>query len=101
MIRVLIADDHAVVRQGLKQILGDTREMVVAGEATNGQEVLDKVRAEAWDAVVLDISMPDRSGLDVLKGLKAERPKLPLLVLSMYSEDQYAMRVLKAAPLAI
>jgi two-component system invasion response regulator UvrY len=96
MIRVLIADDHAVVRQGLKQILGDTHEMVVAGEATNGQEVLDKVRAEAWDVVVLDISMPDRSGLDILKQLRSERPKLPVLVLSMYSEDQFAVRVLKA-----
>ena len=70
--------------------------MVVAGEATNGQEVLDKVRAETWDVVVLDISMPDRSGLDVLKQLRSERPKLPVLVLSMHSEDQYAVRVLKA-----
>ena len=96
MIRVLIADDHAVVRQGLKQILGDTPEMVVAGEATNGQEVLDKVRTEPWDVVVLDISMPDRSGLDILKQLQSERPKLPVLVLSMYSEDQYARRVLNA-----
>lgn len=96
MIRALIADDHAVVRQGLKQILGDTPEMLVAGEATNGQEVLDKVRAEPWDVVVLDISMPDRSGLDVLKQLRSERPKLPVLVLSMHSEDQYAVRVLKA-----
>jgi DNA-binding NarL/FixJ family response regulator len=96
MIRVLIADDHAVVRQGLKQILGDTPEMVVAGEATTGQEVLDKVRAEAWDVVILDISMPDHSGLDILKQLGSERPKLPVLVLSMHSEDQYAMRVLKA-----
>jgi DNA-binding NarL/FixJ family response regulator len=96
MIRVLIADDHAVVRQGLKQILGGTPEMLVAGEATNGQEVLDKVRAETWDVVVLDISMPDRSGLDVLKQLRSERPKLPVLVLSMHSEDQYAVRVLKA-----
>ncbi|MCL7453279.1 MAG: response regulator transcription factor [Anaerolineae bacterium] len=96
MIRVLIADDHAVVRQGLKQILGDTPEMLLAGEATNGQEVLDRVRAETWDVVVLDISMPDRSGLDILKQLRSERPKLPVLVLSMYSEDQYALRVLKA-----
>ncbi len=96
MIRVLIADDHAVVRQGLKQILGDTPEMLVAGEAANGQEVLDRVRAETWDVVVLDISMPDRSGLDILKQLRSERPKLPVLVLSMYSEDQYAIRVLKA-----
>jgi two-component system invasion response regulator UvrY len=96
MIRVLIADDHAVVRQGLIQILGDMPEMVVTGEATNGQEVLDKVRAETWDVVVLDISMPGRSGLDVLKELRAERPALAVLVLSMYSEDQYAVRVLKA-----
>jgi len=96
MIRVLIADDHAVVRQGLKQILGDTHEMLVAGEATNGREVLEKVRAEAWDVVVLDISMPDHNGLDTLKQLRAERPTLPVLVLSMYSEDQYALRVLKA-----
>jgi two-component system invasion response regulator UvrY len=80
----------------LKQILGDTPEMVVAGEATTGQEVLDKIRAETWDVVVLDISMPDRSGLDVLKQLRSERPKLPVLVLSMHSEDQYAVRVLKA-----
>ncbi len=96
MIRVLIADDHAVVRQGLKQIVGDTPEMLVAGEAINGQDVLDKVRADTWDVVVLDISMPDHSGLDILKQLRSERPKLPVLVLSMYSEDQYAVRVLKA-----
>jgi two-component system invasion response regulator UvrY len=96
MIRVLIADDHAVVRQGLKQILGGTPEMLVAGEAINGQEVLDRVRAEAWDVVVLDISMPGRSGLDILKQLKSERPRLPVLVLSIHSEDQYAVRALKA-----
>lgn len=96
MIRALIADDHAVVRQGLIQILGNIPEITVAGEAINGQEVLDKVRAEAWDVVILDISMPDRSGLDILKQLKSERPKLPVLVLSMHSEDQYAVRALKA-----
>ena len=96
MIRALIADDHAVVRQGLIQILGNIPEITVAGEAINGQEVLDKVRAESWDVVILDISMPDRSGLDILKQLKSERPKLPVLVLSMHSEDQYAVRALKA-----
>jgi two-component system invasion response regulator UvrY len=96
MIRALIADDHAVVRQGLIQILGNIPEITVAGEAISGQEVLDKVRAEAWDVVILDISMPDCSGLDILKQLKSERPKLPVLVLSMHSEDQYAVRALKA-----
>ena len=96
MIRALIADDHAVVRQGLIQILGNIPEITVAGEAINGQEVLVKVRAEAWDVVILDISMPDCSGLDILKQLKSERPKLPVLVLSMHSEDQYAVRALKA-----
>ncbi|MBU1749567.1 MAG: response regulator transcription factor [Chloroflexi bacterium] len=70
--------------------------MVVAGEALNGQEVLEKVRAEAWDVVVLDIAMPGRGGLDILKELKHERPQLPVLVLSMYAEDQFAVRVLKA-----
>ena len=96
MIRALIADDHAVVRQGLIQILGNIPEITVAGEAINGQEVLDKLRAEAYDVVILDISMPDRSGLDILNQLKSERPKLPVLVLSMHSEDQYAVRALKA-----
>jgi len=96
MIKVLIADDHAVVRQGLKRILQDTHQMMVAGEAVNGQEVLKKVRAEAWDVVILDISMPGHSGLDILKELEHERPKLPVLVLSMHSEDQFAMRVLRA-----
>lgn len=96
MIKVLIADDHAVVRQGLKRILQDTHAMMVAGEAVNGQEVLEKVRAEAWDVVILDISMPGHSGLDILKELEHERPKLPVLVLSMHSEDQFAMRVLRA-----
>jgi DNA-binding NarL/FixJ family response regulator len=96
MLRILIADDHAVVRQGLKQILQETHEMVVAGEALTGDEVLEKVRNESWDVVVLDISMPGRTGLEILKDLKHERPSLPVLVLSMYSEDQFALRVLKA-----
>ncbi|MBN1954804.1 MAG: response regulator transcription factor [Anaerolineae bacterium] len=96
MIRVLIAENHAVVRHGLVQILGDMPELVVAGEATTGQEVLDMVRAETWEVVVLDISMPDRSGLDVLQELRAERPELAVLVLGMYAEDQYALHVLKA-----
>jgi DNA-binding NarL/FixJ family response regulator len=96
MIKILVADDHAVVRRGLRQILAEAPDIVLGGEATNGQEVLSKVRSDHWDVVVLDISMPGRSGLDVLRDLKHERPKLPVLVLSMHAEDEYAVRVLKA-----
>lgn len=96
MIRILIADDHTIVREGLKQILAETPDMIVADEARNGQEVLNKVWKNEYDVVLLDISMPGRSGLDVLKQLKGERPKLPILILSMYSEEQYAMRALRA-----
>jgi DNA-binding NarL/FixJ family response regulator len=95
-INILIADDHAVVRQGLKQLLADTHGMVVRGEASNDQEVLEKVRTGDWNVVILDISMPGRGGLDVLKEIKRERPGLPVLVFSMYAEDQYAERVLRA-----
>jgi DNA-binding NarL/FixJ family response regulator len=94
--RVLIADDHAIVRRGLKLILSEEFSRVVFGEARNGQEVLDQVWKEDWDIVVLDITMPGRSGLEVLKELKQLRPKLPVLILSMHSEDQFGMRVLKA-----
>jgi len=96
VIKVLIADDHAVVRQGLKQILADTAEMVVAGEAVNGEEVLNKIRGETWDVLVLDMSMPGRGGYDVLKDLKLIQPKLPVLILSIHSEEQYAVRLLQA-----
>jgi len=96
MIRVLIADDHAIVRDGLKQIFKETSDIVVAGEAANGTEVIEKIKFEKYDLVVLDISMPGRGGLDVLKYIKLHNPTLPVLVLSMYSEDQYAIRVLKA-----
>jgi two-component system invasion response regulator UvrY len=95
MIRILIADDHTVVRRGVKEIVSEEPDMVVAGEAHTAQEVLELVRTQQWDVVVLDISMPGRSGLDVLKELKQERPRLPVLVLSMHPEDQYAVRVLK------
>jgi len=96
MIKILVADDHAIVREGLKQILADHPQMVVAGEAEDGQEVLEKVRKEDWDLILLDISMPGRGGIETLKELKVEKPKLPVLVLSMYPEDQYAIRALKA-----
>jgi DNA-binding NarL/FixJ family response regulator len=96
MIKVLIADDHPIVRQGLRQILSETADIVLAGEAVNGQEALNQVRAEKWDVLVLDITMPDRSGFDILKELKYEQPHLPVLVLSIHSEEQLAVRVLKA-----
>ncbi len=95
MIRILIADDHIVVRRGLRQILGDEPDMSVAGEALNAQEVLALVRKRDWDVVVLDISMPGKSGLDILDELKRERPRLPVLILSMHPEDRYAVRALR------
>ncbi len=96
MIKVLIADDHPIVRQGLRQILSEISDMKVAGEAVNAQETLDQVRAGGWDVMVLDITMPDRSGFDILKELKHEQPDLPVLMLSIHAEEQFAVRVLKA-----
>ena len=96
MIRVLIADDHAIVRQGLRQILAETKDMVVAGEAETAHEALKLVREAEWDVALLDISMPDKSGIDTLKLIRKERPKLPVLMLSMHPEDHYAVRCLKA-----
>lgn len=96
MIKVLIADDHPIVRQGLRQILAGTTDMEVVGEAVNGQEALDQVRLGGWDVLVLDITMPGRSGFDILKDLKHEQPHLPVLVLSIHAEEQLAVRVLKA-----
>jgi two-component system invasion response regulator UvrY len=96
MIKVLIADDHPIVRQGLRQILSGIPDMEVAGEAANAQETLEQVRVGGWDVLVLDITMPDRSGFDILKELKHEQPHLPVLVLSIHAEEQLAVRVLKA-----
>jgi DNA-binding NarL/FixJ family response regulator len=96
MIRIMVADDHAIVREGLKQILAETPDIVVVGEAGNAQEVLEHVRKDDWDLVLLDIAMPGRGGLDILKQLRGERPELPILMLSMYPEEQYAVRALKA-----
>ncbi|HMB92074.1 MAG TPA: response regulator transcription factor [Rhodothermales bacterium] len=96
MTKVLIADDHAVVRRGLAQIISETMDLKVSGEAADGNEVLDLVREDAFDVVVMDLNMPGRSGLDTLKQLQVEYPKLPVLVLSMHAEDQYAVRMLRA-----
>ena len=95
MIRVLIADDHAVVRMGLKQILSEDPEINVKDDVSNGAEALDKIRHNKYDILILDISMPGISGLDVLKEVKLTTENLPVLILSIYSEDQYAIRVLK------
>jgi DNA-binding NarL/FixJ family response regulator len=96
VIRVLLADDHAMVRAGLKEILADTGDITVAAEATNGQEVMARVRDADYDVAVLDMSMPGRSGIELIKQVKDEKPKLRILILTMHSEQQYAVRALKA-----
>jgi DNA-binding NarL/FixJ family response regulator len=96
MQRILLVDDHEVVRDGLKKILDDQPGAITFGEASTAPEALRLVRAEEWDVVVLDLSLGDRSGLEVLKELKQIRPRLPVLILSMHSEEQYARRAFKA-----
>jgi len=95
MIRMLVADDHAIVREGLKQILTDVHDIVVADEASNGKEALDQALKKDYDVAILDITMPDRSGLDILKELKSRKPNLKVLILSMHPEEQYAVRALR------
>jgi DNA-binding NarL/FixJ family response regulator len=96
MIRILVADDHAVVREGVKQIIADVRDMEVTDEATNGQETLNLVLKNDYDVILLDISMPGRSGLEILEEIKNLNPRLPVLILSMHPEEQYAVRALRA-----
>ncbi|HPX51609.1 MAG TPA: response regulator transcription factor [Deltaproteobacteria bacterium] len=96
MIRVLVVDDHPIVREGLKQILSDTEDILVVDEADSGQAVLSSAARSNFDVVLLDISMPGRDGLEVLRELKQQKPKLPVLILSMYPEEHYAVRVLRA-----
>ena len=96
MIKILIADDHAVVRRGLKEILEHELDPITCGEAADAQQVLTQVRSQDWDLVILDVTMPGRSGIDVLRELKQTRPRMPVLVLSMHPEDQYGKRMLKA-----
>jgi DNA-binding NarL/FixJ family response regulator len=93
---ILVVDDHAIIRDGLKKILNDTDDLIVAGEAANGNVALEKVVARDWGMVILDISMPGRSGLELLRLIKAERPKLPILIFSMHHEEQYAVRAIRA-----
>jgi two-component system, NarL family, invasion response regulator UvrY len=94
--KILIADDHAIYREGLKQVIGMTVNMSVVDEAANGQELLIKIQKNDYDMVILDMSMPGRNGLDVLVELKNIRPKLPVLVLSLHPEEQYALRAYKS-----
>jgi len=96
MLKIIIADDHPIVRAGMKQIISEASDLVVADEAGDGRQLLSKIRTGNFDVVILDISMPHMDGLDVLKQLKIDQPKLPVIVLSIHPEDQYALRVLKA-----
>jgi two-component system, NarL family, invasion response regulator UvrY len=96
MIRILVADDHAIVRRGLRQIVADESDMEVVGEAQTAQKILDLAREEEWDVIVLNISMPGRGGFEALKALKQTHSKRPVLVLSMYPEDQFAVRAFRA-----
>lgn len=95
-INVLIADDHAIVRQGLKQILSETEDLHVAGEADDGADALRLARSQDWNVFLLDVTMPNRNGIDTLKQLKKEFPRLPVLILSMHPEEQYAVRAIKS-----
>ena len=94
--KVLFVDDHAIFRRGLTQIIGDSFDKVEIGEAGMASEAMRLVRDGNWDLAVLDISLPDRSGIELLKQIKTEKPKLPVLMLSMYAEDQYAVRAMRA-----
>ena len=94
--KVIIADDHHIVRAGIKQIIQECPEMAPPDEASDGQELIEKARKNTYDAILLDISMPGRDGIDILKQLRSEKIGVPVLMLSVYSEEQYALRALKA-----
>ncbi|HEU0186450.1 MAG TPA: response regulator transcription factor, partial [Gallionellaceae bacterium] len=96
MIKVLVADDHALIRKGLKQILDDTEDMRVTGEAESGMQTLRMLQEQEYDLVLLDISLPDKNGVEVLKQIKQIHPQLPVLMLSMHAEEQYAVRSMKS-----
>jgi len=95
-VELLIADDHAIIREGVRKIIADTADLTVAGEAGNGHDVLQLVRARDWGGVLLDMSMPGRNGIELIKLVKQERPHLPILVFSMHPEEQYAVRAIRA-----
>lgn len=94
--QVLVADDHAIIRNGLRKILADTDDLEVAAEASQGHEVLEQIRQHDFDLLVLDLSMPGRHGLELIKLIRAERPRLPILIFSMHPEEQFAVRAIRA-----
>jgi DNA-binding NarL/FixJ family response regulator len=96
MIRVLIADDHDIVREGVKQIVSETRDIAVGGEARSGADVLAEAARAKWDVIILDLNLPDRTGLEVLSQLRSIAPQTPVLILSMHQQPSYATRALKA-----
>jgi DNA-binding NarL/FixJ family response regulator len=96
MIRVVIADDHTILREGLRQLLGSAQDITVVSEAADGHQVMQRVRTDEFDVLLLDMSMPGKSGIELIKQVKAEKPKLRVLVLSMHEEEQYAVRAIKA-----
>jgi len=96
MIRVVIADDHTIVREGLRELLGSAGDIEITAEAVNGHEVVDRVRATDFDILLLDLSMPGKTGMELIRQVKGEKPKLKILVLSMHEENQYAVRAIKA-----
>ncbi|MBD3224116.1 MAG: response regulator [Caldithrix sp.] len=96
MIDILIADDHAIVREGLKQIVNQQIDIQVTGEAANANELLQKLKHDHWDVIILDINMPGQNGLEVLKEIHTLYPRLPVLILSIYDEEQYGLRSIKA-----
>lgn len=96
MIKVLIADDHTILRAGLKHMLSEYPDITVGGEAANGHEVIALIQSEPWDVLMLDMTMPGKSGIELIKQVKLFAPKLPILVLSMHKEDVFAVRALKA-----
>ncbi|MGH8599182.1 MAG: response regulator [Burkholderiales bacterium] len=96
MIEVLIADDHTIFRDGLRQLLSEEKDIAVQGEAVDGEDALRKIRSRHWDVLVLDMSMPGRNGIALIRQLRSVKPKLPILILSMHTQHQYAVQALKA-----
>jgi DNA-binding NarL/FixJ family response regulator len=96
MIKLLVVDDHPVVRQGIRQMLAETTDIVIGDEAVNGNEALARARGEDWNVILLDLSMPGSDGLELVKQLRSERPQTAILVLSMHPEDQFALRAIRA-----